>query len=237
MKILIIQNEPLSPSGIVGERIAARDADADIRLPHQGDALPGTADGYAGCVVLGGPQHAMDDARWPALADVVETIREFHREGRPLLGICLGSQLMARAFGAPVRRHTHLEIGFHELAVTPAGEKDSLLSGLGPQTHILQWHEDTFDLPEGAEHLMAGEGCRNQAFRLGERAYAFQCHFEATPAIVENWFGLCEESLGKHIGRERVPAEIERLRAQWPQHGAAARRFAETVTDRWLDLA
>ena len=100
----------------------------------------------------------------------------------------------------------------------------------------MQWHEDTFDLPEEAELLMAGEGCRNQAFRLGRRAYGFQCHFEATPAIAETWFEMCEPGLSKHIGPENVPATVKRLRAEWPSHATGARRFAETVSDRWLAL-
>jgi hypothetical protein len=83
---------------------------------------------------------------------------------------------------------------------------------------------------------MQGEGCRNQAFRLGKRAYGFQCHFEATPAIAETWFEACEPGLTRHIGRENVPATVKRLRAEWPANAPSARRFAEAVSDRWLAL-
>jgi GMP synthase-like glutamine amidotransferase len=236
MKILIIQNDSLGQPGIVAERIEARGGKAEIREPHEGDPLPETPKGYDGMVVLGGTQHANDDDKWPAFPAILESMRDFHREGRGLLGICLGSQLMARAFGGKVRRHTHLEVGFHDLTVTPEGQKDPVLGGLGASARIMQWHEDTFDLPAEAALLMAGEGCRNQAFRLGKRAYAFQCHFEATPAIAETWFEACEPGLGKHIGPENVPATVKRLRAEWPVDAPAARRFAETITDRWLTL-
>jgi GMP synthase-like glutamine amidotransferase len=236
MKILIIQNDSLSQPGIVAERIEAKGGKAEIRRPHQGEPLPESPKGYDGMVVLGGTQHANDDANWPAFPAILESMRDFHRTGRGLLGICLGSQLMARTFGGKVRRHTHLEVGFHELTVTPEGQKDPILAGLGPRARIMQWHEDTFDLPEEAELLMEGQGCRNQAFRLGKRSYGFQCHFEATPAIAETWFAMCELGLGKHIGPENVPATVKRLRAEWPSHAADARRFAETVSDRWLGL-
>ena len=236
MKILIIQNDSLSTAGIVAERIEAQGGKTEIRRPHDGDPLPENPKGYDGMVVLGGVQHANDDANWPAFPAIMESMRDFHRAGRGLLGICLGSQLMARAFGGKVRRHTHLEVGFHDLAVTPEGQKDPVVGGLGTSARIMQWHEDTFDLPEEAELLMKGDGCRNQAFRLGKRSYGFQCHFEATPAIADTWFALCMPSLTKHLGAEKAPAALERLRAEWPGNAPGARRFAEAVSDRWLAL-
>src|SRR5258706_7936386 len=99
----------------------------------------------------------------PIFPAIMESMRDFHRTGRGLLGICLGSQLMARASGGKVRRHTHLEVGFTDLTVTPEGQKDPVVGGLGPKPRIMQWHEDTFDLPGEAELLMAGDDCRTQA--------------------------------------------------------------------------
>lgn len=236
MSFLVIMNDDLSPSGVVEERLRARGGDLVSLYPHHGQALPEGPNGHDGLIVLGGPQHANDDHKHPSFPAQIRLMRGFHAEDRPVLGSCLGAQLLARAFGAPVARHSHLEFGFHELTVLPEGARDPLLRGLGPKQHLMEWHEDTFELPEGAAHLLASEGCRNQAFRIGRRSYAFQCHFEATRELVESWVGVGRQGLVRHLG-DAAPSAIERMRGDWDRHGAAQRHFAETVADRWLDLA
>lgn len=99
----------------------------------------------------------------------------------------------------------------------------------------MQWHEDTFDLPPGAVQLMTGTDCPAQAFRLGDATYAFQCHFEADPTIVEGWIEAFGDKLPRYYG-EAAETHKERVRQEASAHGAAQRRFAEIVSDRWLDL-
>jgi len=236
MSFLVIMHDDQSPAGVVEDRLAARGGKIERIFPHHGEALPQAPDGYDGLIVLGGPQHANDDAKHPYLPAVMALMRAFHAEERPVLGSCLGAQLLARAYGGQVRRHTHLEFGFHELSLTPEGKADPLLAGLAPTHTLMEWHEDTFDLPEGATHLLSSEACRNQAFRLGRRAYAFQCHFETTRHMVEKWVGVGRQGLDRHLG-DAVPEALARMRGDWTTYGEAQRRFAETVSDRWLDLA
>lgn len=236
MSFLVIMHDDLSPAGVVEERLRARGGEIRSIYPHHGEALPERPNGHDGLIVLGGPQHANDDRQHPYLPAVIGLMRAFHAADRPVLGSCLGAQLLARAFGGQVRRHTHLEFGFQELSITPEGKSDPLLAGLAPRQRLMEWHEDTFDLPEGAAHLLASEGCRNEAFRLGRRSYAFQCHFEATRDLVEGWVGVGRQGLTRHLG-EAAPQALERMRGEWATHGPAQRRFAETVADRWLDLA
>jgi GMP synthase-like glutamine amidotransferase len=236
MSFLAIMHDDMSPAGVVEERIRARGGEVRSIRAHRGEPIPEAVDGHDGIIVLGGTQHANDDHKHPYFPAVLKLMREFHAAGRPLLGSCLGAQLLARAFGAKVARHSHLEFGFLELSITPDGERDPLLKGLPARHRLMEWHEDTFELPEGAAHLIEGRGCRNQAFRLGERSYGFQCHFEATPDLVESWIGVGRQGLVRHFG-EAAATEIERLRAEMATHSTAQREFADLVADRWIDLA
>jgi GMP synthase (glutamine-hydrolysing) len=234
MNILILENDPISPAGMVGERIAARGGRMERRRALHGDALPDSPNGYDAAVILGGVMSANDDSKFPALAPMRTLLQDFHAADKPMLGICLGSQILARCFGKSVRKHSELEFGYLPLTKTDAGERDTLLRGLD-QPAIMQFHEDTFDIPDEGERLLTGTNCVNQAFRVGRATYGFQCHFEATPAIVEQWLSVCEPALRRHMG-DRAPSLLSQARADNLRKAAAQRSFAEAVTDRWLGL-
>lgn len=236
MRILVIQNDPLAPTGIIGERMAARGIAAEAVQPHDGGILPESPAGYDAAIVLGGPMAADDDANFPVFRPMLDLLKGFHENDKPLLGICLGSQVLARLFGATVRRYEGgVEFGYVPLALTDAGAADPLLSGNGRAQRIMQWHEDTFDLPPGAVQLMSGADCPVQAFRVGGSAYAFQCHFEAHAGIVANWLDAYGHNLPRHYG-DAADTHKARVRRETAEHDAAQRRFAEAVSDRWLDL-
>jgi GMP synthase-like glutamine amidotransferase len=235
MRILVIQNDPTAPAGIVGDRAAARGAALVVVQPHRGGALPPAPDGFDAAIVLGGPQSAADDAAYPAFAPMRDLLRGFHAEARPLLGICLGAQILARCFDQPVRPQDALEFGLPPIEITPDGARDPLLAGLAPRQRVMQWHEDTFHMPEGARHLMRGDGCANQAFRLGRTTYGFQCHFEATRDLFGLWLDSYPASLERHYGPD-APSEIARVRRELAAHADEAERFGAAVADRWLDL-
>jgi GMP synthase-like glutamine amidotransferase len=236
MRFLVIQNDQLSTAGMVGERMAARGAELVVVQPHKDGVLPESSHGFAGALVLGGVMSANDDALYPTFAPMRQLLREFHAEDKPVLGICLGAQILARCFGREVRRHKALEIGYTPLAITEKGKQDPLLAGLPDKQWIMEYHEDTFDLPTEAAQLMKGEACANQAFRVGRATYGFQCHFEATPEMIEGWVESSRQGLVKHLG-DRVPETLEQLRKDLTTRADAQRKFAETVSDRWLDLA
>jgi len=235
MTILVLQHCPVTPVGIVGEALRARGASLDIRMPHHGDPLPATPDGIDGLVILGGPMHAGDDAGYPAFPPMLALIRRFHEQAKPVLGVCLGAQLIARAFGAKVYPFGGLEIGYLPVRLTPAGRRDPLLKGLAPDCNIMQLHEDSFELPAGAVRLMSNPTCPNQGLRVGRTTYGFQFHFEVTEADARNFPRDCWGSVERHYGElaEIVAADVVRSVDAHFEEGAA---FCHSVTGRWLDL-
>jgi GMP synthase (glutamine-hydrolysing) len=235
MTILVLQHCPVTPVGLVGETLRARGAELDIRMPHHGAAMAQSPDGFDGMVVLGGPQHAGDDEGCPAFPPMLELIRRFHEQAKPVLGVCLGAQLIARAFGGGVWPFGGLEVGYLPVRMTPAGRRDPLLKGLAVETRIMQLHEDSFDLPAGAVRLMSNGLCANQGLRVGRTTYGFQFHFEVTQADVRNFPRDCWGALERHYGElaELVADDVVRSVDAHFEEGAA---FCRTVTGRWLDL-
>ncbi|HEY9345871.1 MAG TPA: gamma-glutamyl-gamma-aminobutyrate hydrolase family protein, partial [Inquilinus sp.] len=151
--------------------------------------------------------------------------------GKPVLGICLGSQLLARALGGAVRRHHTPEIGFTAIEATEAAEADPLLRGLGPLPRLMHWHYDTFDLPQGATLLATNATCANQAFIAGPGLYGLQFHLEVTDRIVEGWVDAFAEWT-----RDRFPEFFASYRDQLATELPGAARFARQVGLRWMEM-
>lgn len=230
MRILVIQNQTISQPGVIGEVLDDRSFELALNCAETGDRLPADDAGFDGLVVLGGSMNAEEDRLWPHLGEAARLIRRFHDRDKPFLGICLGAQLAARAFGKKVHRMGAVERGFRPLTALPAAASDPLLEGFGA-THLFQWHEDTFDLPDEAVLLMTGEGCRNQAFRIGAATYAFQCHIEVTPELWREWSAFS----AKHLATAD-PTFAARVADEMPRHYGGSRDFCARVADRWADL-
>lgn len=179
--LLVIQHVPWEGP----HRIADACAALDLRraAPLEGDPLPEHAE-VSGALVMGGPMNVDDVERYPALAAEREWLAEAVRRDLPLLGICLGAQLLAGALGAEVRRGERPEIGIGEVTIhEPA---DPILGGLAPSSAVLHWHGDVFDLPTGAQPLASSTQTEHQAFRAGN-AWGVLFHPEADTALVETW--------------------------------------------------
>ncbi|RYX89336.1 MAG: glutamine amidotransferase [Comamonadaceae bacterium] len=180
-------------------------------------------------VVLGGPIGAHDHARYPWLADEVELVRQRLASGRPLLGICLAAQLMARALGASVApmAHGRREIGFAPVTLTEAG-RHSPLAALQGQA-VLHWHGDQFALPSGSTSLAGTALCPHLAFMPHAAALALQFHLEADPARIEQWL------IGHAPELAETRVDITTLRAEAARHGPGLATALQRVLDPWLD--
>ncbi|OWQ85709.1 glutamine amidotransferase [Roseateles aquatilis] len=180
-------------------------------------------------IVLGGPIGACDDGLYPYLADEVALIERRLAARRPLLGICLGAQLMARACGAAVGPMTHgkKEIGFGPITLTRAG-LDSALAPLASGQPVLHWHGDQFELPEGVPSLATTPLCPHQAFAIEHFALGLQFHLECDPAKLERW-------LIGHAGElAQARVVLDDLRRDAAAFGPGLRAALGDIMDRWI---
>jgi GMP synthase (glutamine-hydrolysing) len=157
-----------------------------VNFGREPDARPDLSR-YHGLVVLGGPMNCDQSDRYPHLTTEIELIREAISSGKPVLGICLGAQLIARALGARVSKNPVKEIGWYDLSPTEAGRSDPLFQALADHQRIFQWHGDTFEIPDGAIRLASSPDCRNQAFRFGDHVYGLQFHLEVDEPMIKRW--------------------------------------------------
>lgn len=240
-RILVVQHSEEAPGGNFCKGLLERGARLTLVNPTDGGALPGGPEEYDGLVALGGPQHAYDDVDSPHFPHLMDLMRRFDAEKKPVAGLCLGCQLLARAHGATVYTMPHLEFGYVRHALTEEGTMDSLVAGLELPA-LMEFHEDTFDLPAEASLLIRGERCANQCFKVGNASYGFQFHIEADRAVVMRWIGLFRNgngalaTYGRHAD-QFDDAFFEGLTAGLPAYIEAAERFCDRVSGRWLALA
>jgi GMP synthase-like glutamine amidotransferase len=194
-----------------------------------GDALPATMEGYGGVALMGGPMSVNDDLPW--IPPLLELIRDADRRGVPLIGHCLGGQLISRAFGAEVGRNPVKEIGWGEVQVEPHAEA---AEWFGPDSafEVFHWHGETFALPAGARHLLSSRHCRHQAYVLGNHL-AMQCHVEITADMVKEWCATGAAELAEAAGGVAVQSADE-MQRDLQQRIERLHVIAERVYRRWI---
>jgi GMP synthase-like glutamine amidotransferase len=227
--VLVLQHYADSPPGLIGEAAAARGIHLEIIDAAQACTIPADAQRHHGLLVLGGVMSAHDDHLAPHFPALLDLARAFAAAEKPVLGICLGGQLLARAFGGRVHRHRAAEFGFLPVHPTPAAASDPLLAGSRTGVTVMQWHDDSFDPPPDAVPLLEGSPCRSQAFRVGRSVWGFQGHLEVTRATALAWAELRATLRGE-------PQARAILARQMTEGWAETEAFGRLVAGRWLDL-
>ncbi|MDX8436920.1 type 1 glutamine amidotransferase [Mesorhizobium abyssinicae] len=229
MRVLVVQNFDNEGLGQIGAALVEAGADIDLRKPYNGEALPGHSGEHDAMVVLGGAQNALDDELCPYFPELLDLTRDFADRDRSVLGICLGSQLLARAFGGENQIGGATEFGWHQVSLTPAAKADPVLAALPENFPIFEWHDDTFVLPQNAVRLAGSAVAENQAFRLGRAVYGFQFHFEADTPMVRDW----STSFASLIA-ERHPDWNGRLDGEITRNGSDADAAGLAIARAWV---
>lgn len=221
----MIVHQKTSDPGRVGAMLAAGGCDLDLRRIALGDTLPEDLAPFDGAVIFGGPMSANDDSL-PFIREELAWIPRWVATGKPFLGICLGAQLMARAYGARVAPDPagRFEIGYFALRPTATGR-----DFFPPDLHVYQWHGEGFEVPKGGALLACGEIFPNQAFRLGSAAFGVQFHPDVTPTIMRRWTAHAPHRLSLPGAWPLVEQE-----AQAQRHDEAIARWLTGFLSRWL---
>jgi GMP synthase (glutamine-hydrolysing) len=233
-RLLVFQHVAAEPLGTLDPLIRRRGHRIRfVNFERDPDASP-DVDRYQGLIVLGGPMNVEDQVHRPHLRTELAAIERALAQDKPVLGICLGAQLLAHVLGAPIRRLPQPEIGWYDLHLSAAGRDDAVLGGLSSGSPVFQWHSYGFDLPTGAEALAATSQWPHQAFRAGPRAYGFQFHLEMNAALVERW--LAHPAYAEELAAAGLAHDDAAIRQQTRRHIGAMQVQAEAAFNGFLDL-
>jgi len=226
-RVLLIQHEPFEGAGTLRDALSG--CDVRVVRTFAGDPVPdGLADG--GLVVLGGAMGVYEADRYSHLSDEMRLLKAAVRDGLPVLGICLGSQLLAAALGGSVAKAPRKEIGWFEVARLPAAREDPLFAGAPPSFDAFHWHGDAFTLPPGALPLAASSLTPLQAFRMGPRAWGVQFHLETDAQVLAAMLDSGAEEM-REAGADPAP-----IRASAAAGLPRLRELALRIFGRWAEL-
>jgi len=184
-KVLFIQHGDVDKPGLLAEVLAELGIELTTRHPYAGDSLPVKASGFDGLALGGGGQSAYETDLFPYLDVECALVKAALQAGKPVIGLCLGGQLISRALGGVVRRAEQKELGFFPVTRSAASQGDPVGDELPAVFHPAHWHGDVFSIPEGAVHLASSALTPNQMFRYGTNCYGFQFHLEMTAPLFE----------------------------------------------------
>ncbi len=228
-EVIVLQHVGCETIGSIEESLRSRNITARVIQLFDGQPVPSSLGSSSGLIVMGGPMGVYDHERFPHLIDEMRLIEATARGGKPVLGICLGSQLLAAALGARVKSSGRQEIGWHPVTLASAAKTDPLWTDIPTTFTALHWHGDIFDLPAEAELLASSQMTEHQAFRYGKNAYGLLFHLEVTASGIEGMATAFPDDL-KKVGLTRASL-IEQSQIHLP----TLADIGEKVFGRWAN--
>ena len=232
MRALAVVHQRDAGPGVFSEAMAAQGVELETWLPAEDRAPPRDPAGYDAALVFGGAMHADQERAHPWLAAEKSLLADLLDAGAPLLGVCLGAQLLSEAAGGTAQRLAEPEIGWLEVEVTDAGSSDPLLGPMAPRFAAFQWHSYECTLPPGAVGLAKSAACM-QAYRVGEAAWGIQFHAEVAAVDAESWirdYRSDEDAVRIGLDAEALRARTAERIGAWNQLGRElCARFLATV--------
>jgi GMP synthase-like glutamine amidotransferase len=234
VNVLVLQHIACEPPGVYEDVLVERDATIHRVELDEGDPLPDWRE-FDAVVAMGGPMSVNDDEELPWLRAEKTLIAEAAGAGVPFFGACLGCQLLAASLGGVVEAGPAPEVGMLPVFLTDEAASDPVFAGLPRELPTLQWHGDTFSLPDGAVLLASSPAYPHQAFRWGRAAYGVQFHLELSREMAEEWTRVpaYADSLAQVLGPGSETALVDELDARADE----LRAHGRAVFDRWCDLA
>jgi GMP synthase (glutamine-hydrolysing) len=229
VRLLVLTHPDSRDPGVLGQRAAAAGAELRTWCPGAGEPPPGDPTGYDALAVLGGGINVEAAPRTPWLGEEIRQVRRAVGFGMPVLGICLGAQILAAATGGAVVRAARPEVGWYDVELTADAGRDSVFAGAPSRFRAYQWHSYAVEPPSGAVALARNDTCL-QAYRVGGRAYGVQFHPEVTPSILARWI----RDYPTDPDAARVGGDPARALAEVPSRLPAWNAVGRALFDRWL---
>jgi GMP synthase (glutamine-hydrolysing) len=232
-RVLVIQHESYEALGTWGPILKQRVKRTRFVNFERTPELEPSLDGYEGVILLGGYMGVYESDSYSHLKIELKLIEEALKRDLPILGICLGSQILATVLGAQVQRHTEREMGWYDIELTEAGRADPVVGHFKPREKVFQSHGDIFEIPKSAEHLMRSEICEGQAFRYGKKVYGIQFHLEVNLTIIDDWFEM-PENRELFASGKFAPGEIRRDTSKYLERSM---ELSQETFRRFLDIS